>query len=366
MSLNIKERTLLWVDSFSEIDRKKKLFLFEMLENATEIKKCIEENKPSLEEMLSKEDIEKVLSKANNQYFESLINGIENLGVKVLTYFSNEYPSSLLELKDFPLILYCKGNLELLKNRKFTVVGSRRSLPLSIELTKTFSTELLGAGFTLVSGIADGVDKTVLETAVDCNKPVISIVAGGIDTALNGTFGTLVKKVCVSGLVVSERPLGVSPKPFYFPIRNRLFAKLSEGVLVVNGNNKSGVKYTAGYAFDYGVKVFAIPYSVGVNSGEICNSLIKNGACLVTDASEILSQYSMQKIKEETIEIELSSEESEILELIKESPKHIEEICVRLNKAIYEVAPILSMLEIKGVIVKVGVNIYGRLAKTEE
>jgi DNA processing protein len=137
-------------------------------------------------------------------------------------------------------------------------------------------------------------------------------------------------------------------------------------VLVVNGNNKSGVKYTADYAFDYGVKVFAIPYSVGVNSGEICNSLIKKGAYLVTDASEILSQYLVQKIKEETIEIELSSEESEILELIKESPKHIEEICVRLNKAIYEVAPILSMLEIKGVIVKVGVNIYGRLAKTEE
>ena len=364
-SLSLGERTLIWLDSFSDIDRKKKVYLFELLEGATEIKKTIQDSLSVLKEVLTEKEISKILDSANNVYFESLISNLEKNDVKAITYLSKGYPKPLLELKDYPLVIYCKGNYKLLNERLFSVVGSRRSLPASIELTKTFSKTLSGAGFTMVSGYADGIDKTVLESALNCGSSPISVVAGGIDEAISGSMGQLLERVAKQGLIISEKPLKVNPKPFYFPLRNRLIAVLGEGLLVINGSMNSGVKYTYQYATEYGKKVFAIPYGVGIASGEITNHIIKQGAMLVTEPSEVLKEYSL-KTETQKKEIELIGIEKEIFELVKERPTHIEEMCARLNKAVYEITPTLSMLEIKGIIVKVGVNVYGRLVKTEE
>jgi DNA processing protein len=169
----------------------------------------------------------------------------------------------------------------------------------------------------------------------------------------------LFEELVKNGLVVSEYPPEVAPLPYFFPVRNRIMAGLSKAVLIVNGGLKSGTIYTAEFAMEYGKEVFAIPYTPNVESGLGNNNLIKSGAIL-TDSFKDIADYLKIDIKEE-IEIELSPEEQKIVELLKDGSVHTDIICQKLSKQIYEITPILSALEIKGVIVKSGFNTYAKI-----
>ncbi len=360
---DLETRILVWIDSFGDIDRKKKLRLFEELKEEKSIKNCLETDKNRFLDFLKEEELSELISNANDKYFEKVLSAMQRVGVYAITFFAKEYPFRLSEIEDFPLVLYCAGNFELLNEKMFTIVGSRRSLPLSVRIAEDFAAGLLNGGYVLLTGCADGVEKAVIDCACERGLGIVSVVAGGIDVALKGNVGLSLENVKNNGLIVSEKPLGINPKPFYFPLRNRLLAKLGEGVLIINGSKKSGVKYTAEYALKYGKKLYAVPYNLNVQSGEITNLMIKSGAFLVTDPTDITG-VAENVIKTESIE--LTAEESELFDIIKRRPIHIEEICKTLNKAVYEITPVISMLEIKGLIMKEGVNVYGATLKTED
>ena len=349
------EMCLLWLDSFESLEYKHKKEIFNLIDGKENIKSAIASNKENLIPFLGEERFNILSLAANNDYFSSVLNEIDRHGITPITLFSKNYPERLKDTPIPPLVLYAKGDIGLLNEKCFAIVGSRKSSALAIKTAEKFSSALTDAGFTLVSGIAEGVDKTVLESALNGSGKVVSVVAGGFGNIYPKSHVNLFDSIAERGLVLSEHPYSVVPKPYMFPVRNRIIAGLSVGALIVSAGIKSGALYTAEYAEEYSRQVFAVPYSVGVVCGEGSNELIKRGAMLCDSVSDILSFYGIEEKKKE---ISLSKPEEEIIKILKDGDKHIEKICSALNKKIYEITPLISSLEIKGYITQSGINVY--------
>ncbi len=357
MKYNSKELCLIWLDSFLGLDYKHKMELYKLIHGKTEIKNVLINGKDYIESELGKEKYETLLNGANGVYLNALLDGLNEKGVTAVTIESNNYPESLKEISHPPLVLYAKGNLDLLGEKRFAIVGSRKSLPLSVQIAKDYAKALDGAGLVLTTGIAEGIDKAVIDGALDGSGKVISVFAGGLDCVYPKSHENLVEDIVRNGLVISEYPLGVSPKPFSFPIRNRIIAGLCVGALIVSAGKKSGTMYTAEYAEEFGRDLFAVPYGIGVSSGAGCNDLIKRGAMLTDTPDDILDFYGIEK--KENKPCEITDLEREIISVLKDGGQHVERIASALGKQPVEVTTTLAIMEIKGLVVKAGVNIYG-------
>lgn len=281
--------------------------------------------------------------------------GLNKRDIRAVTIVSEEYPESLKNIPIPPLVLYCKGDISLLNGENFGIVGSRKSLPVSRGIAENYAGSLSSAGFTIVSGIAEGADSVALKKAVSSGGKVITVVAGGFDHLYPKSNQSLFDTIAEKGLCVSEQPPETVPQPFMFPVRNRIIAALSSGVVVVSGGLKSGTIYTAGYAEEYSKDVFAVPYTPGIESGAGCNELIKRGAILTDSPEDVLEYYGKRSEKKE---IPLSADEKSVLDCLKNGAAHTDEICRALNKKIYEIMPVISALTIKGLAVKAGTNAY--------
>lgn len=353
---NQKDLLMIWLDSFYGLEYHKKMSFLQKLQGSKGIKATVEENKEFITKSFGETVYNTVLSSANNEYVNFVLNRLNDKGVRAITLDNPIYPESLKHVDCPPLVLYVKGNVELLDGKKFGVVGSRKSLAISHKLAEDYVKNLCEYDFTLVTGIAVGIDETVIRTCLSNGGKCISVIAGGFDNVSNKKlFDDLIK----TGLAVSEYPPEVAPLPYFFPVRNRIIAGLSDGVLIVNGGKKSGTIYTAEFAMEYGKDVFVIPYSPNVESGEGNNYLIKSGANLTDSFDDIIEFYGLEKKQEEVLE--LSDIERSIIEILKEGNVHTDKICSALNKQIFEITPILSALEIKGVIVKSGFNTYTKI-----
>jgi len=362
MKYSETELALLWVDSFLGLSYVNKQLIYSLIKGKTEIKKILESNRLSLEENIPEKQVATIIASANKDYFDGILCSLSSRGIKAITAESDDYPISLLQTDEPPLVLYTKGNLELLKDRMFGIVGSRKNLPMSISIAEDYAKTLSKAGFTLVTGIAQGIDKVVIDSVKESGK-IISVIAGGFDNIYPKSHTKLSKEIAEIGLIISEQPPEVVPQPFNFPVRNRIIAGLSEGVLIVSGAKKSGTLYTAEYAEAYGRDLFAVPYNVGIASGEGCNELIKRGASLTDTPLDILERYNLTVEEERE---ELTAEEKKVVGFLKDGALHINQLSDKLKLDIVETTTLLSMLVIKGIIVKSGTNIYGLARKILE
>lgn len=355
MKYTKEELCIIWLDSFTGLENKHKRELYKHIKNADGIKSVVERSREYIVANCDEKTFDTLIAAANNSYLEYVLSSLEKEGIRAITLESDGYSEMLRETDCPPLILYAKGDVSLLKSECFSIVGSRKSLPVSIKLAEDYAAAL-GREFTLVTGIAEGVDAKVLSAALKTGAKAISVTAGGFNSVYPKENYSLFNEIAENGLVLSEFPPEVAPLPYFFPARNRIIAGLSKATLVISGGIKSGTLYTAGYAADYGRDVFAVPYTPNTPSGAGCNNLIKQGATLTTDPADILEYYG-KNAKEENPE--LSPEEKAIVKALADGEKHVDKICEIINKEIYEIMPALSMLEIKGVIIKSGINIYG-------
>ena len=361
MKYTKEELCLIWLDSFIGLEYKHKVQIYEYLTQSQKISEGLMLAKDYIAKSVGESQFKTMLSSARHDYLDFVLSELDRRQIVALTIKSEHYPKGLKEIELKPLVLYAKGNLALLKNDAFAIVGSRKSLPLSLSIAKDYATTL-SKHFTLVTGIAEGVDREVIKATLSTTKNIISVIAGGFDNVYPSTNVDLFEKVASEGLVLSEYPPMVAPRPYYFPIRNRIIAGLSKGVLVVSAGKKSGTLYTAEYACEYSRDLFAVPYSVGVASGEGSNDLIKRGAILTDKVDDILEFYSLDS--NENID-EFTKEEKEILKALSSGAMHIEKLSSALNKSAHEMIATLSILEIKGVIVKSG-NVYGLVRNYSE
>ena len=298
-----------------------------------------------------------VENKYGDSAFRSgLIESLNKKGIECVTYISPLYPEKLKHIAEPPIVLFCKGNTQLLKDDCFSVVGSRRTSAPSAALCKKICGELT-SNFTVVTGMAEGADSAAIEGALPSGK-IISVLANGFDCVYPATNINLIEKVAKNGLLLSEYLPHILPLKYNFPVRNRIIAGLSNGTLVVSAGKKSGALITADLALEYGREVFAFPYNTGVASGAGCNALIKNGAYLTENILDILEVFGLDLEKSKAAT--LSDDEAVVLEEIKVTGEGLlPEIALKLNKQHYQLIPIITSLEIKGLIVRLGGNRYG-------
>lgn len=224
---------------------------------------------------------------------------------RVLTLGDPHYPAALLEMDDPPLLLYALGAQALLdggaypRERCLAVVGSRNPTAQGADHARQFAKALRALGYTIVSGLALGVDAAAhegaLEAAADADATdgqpaTIAIVGTGLDRVYPRQHRDLAHRIAARGILLSEYPLGTPPLPANFPKRNRLISGLSQGTLVVEAALASGSLVTARLAAEQGREVFAIPGSIHAPQSRGCHALIRQGAKLVESAQDILEE----------------------------------------------------------------------------
>ena len=202
------------------------------------------------------------------------------------------YPARLNNLYDPPECLYVKGDVRLLSMPMIAIVGSRKASGEGLENAHAFAQDLSKAGALIISGLARGIDAAAHQAVVDLGKNHFTLAACG--TGLDQTYPRehqgLAKVISEQGLLISELPLGVGPKPCHFPRRNRLIAALAIGVVVIEAADKSGSLITARIAADLGREVFALPGSIRGPYSCGCHKLIQQGAKLVCNPKEVLEE----------------------------------------------------------------------------
>lgn len=215
-----------------------------------------------------------LLSEHDLKRSKNIIDKCEKLGIKIITANSRLYPRQLEVLHDRPYILYVKGNLDCLKNKTAAIVGTRRSSFWGEQLTREISEELISEGFTLMSGVADGIDSVSAKVSIERAVPFVCVLGVDIDKYYPASNKALIEKIAERGAVISEYPPDTGAR--YFGERNRIIAGLSDEVYVTEAPDGSGALITAQIARRYGIPVYA-PNFDGL-SFEGCRALIKKGA----------------------------------------------------------------------------------------
>lgn len=226
-----------------------------------------------------------------DEYLEKL----GHLHVSVLTLSDPKYPKLLKEISDPPFLLYVRGkntgepiNL----NKTIAVVGTRKITPYGQEVTRKLVGGLVAHGFTIVSGLAYGVDAVAHQAAIDAGGKTIAVLGCGIDIIAPAGNATLYRMIGEEGFgaIVSEMPLSVRPDKELFIARNRIISGLSLGVVVTEGAGRSGTLITARYAAGQGREVFAVPGPITSLYSQGPARLIKQGAKLVERVEDILEE----------------------------------------------------------------------------
>jgi DNA processing protein len=216
----------------------------------------------------------------------------EAAGRQVVTLGDAAYPAALLQTADPPLLLYAQGRLELLQRPALAIVGSRNPTPQGADNARAFALHLARSGYTIVSGLALGVDGAAHEGALSAggDASTIAVVGTGMDRVYPSRHRELAHRIAEQGLLLSEFDLATPPLRENFPRRNRLIAGLAQGTLVVEAALASGSLITARCAAEAGREVFALPGSIHSPQSRGCHALIKQGAQLVESAEDILAE----------------------------------------------------------------------------
>lgn len=216
----------------------------------------------------------------------------EENGIKIIGIDDNEYPDRLRQIQIPPQVLYVKGELpDIDKLVCITIVGSRKCSQYGVEFTRHLATELSQSGILIVSGMANGADTAAHNGALDSGMPTVAVLAGGVDIVYPKSNLKLYNEILTSGAVISERPPLTEGRPEFYRQRNRILAGLSQGVVIVEGEKKSGTKLTATWANTLNRDLFAVPGKPTDKGSALPNNLIKDSAKLITSAEDVIEEY---------------------------------------------------------------------------
>ena len=276
----------------------------------------------------------------------------ENDGWKALTYFDEDYPEPLREISHPPLVLFVKGKISC---PCFSIVGTRGATEYGRNIASDFSRKIASSGMTIVSGLAYGIDTYSHRGALQSGK-TIAVLGSGSKHIYPSSNRTLAEKIAENGALVTEFFPDDPPAKFRFPMRNRIIAGLSFGVLVVEAGERSGAAITAKLALEYGRDVFAVPGNIGREKSIGTNRLIQAGAKLVMGIEDIIGEYYQGR------EISLTEEEEFLLKYIPSGETvDAEFIAEASSLRPEEVFRILLELEMKGAIIQTSGWRYRRI-----
>jgi DNA processing protein len=296
---------------------------------------------------------------------EKELAGLRNIsGCSLLNWSDPEYPQTLLQIYDPPVMLYVRGDPQVLNLPSLSIVGTRRPTLYGTQMAQRLGRDLAARGLIIVSGLARGIDAIGHQGAMDAHGRAIGVLGTGIDVCYPKENKKLYEKVLERGAIISEFPLRTHPAPENFPIRNRIVAGMPLGAVVIEGAQYSGSLITARLAMEFGREVFGVPGNVTQPVSFAPNQLIKQGAKLVTSAEDVIEELptpiraALLKAERPEAEqrnllaaAELAGAEKKLYELLNvEQPVHIDDIVERTGLNSSEVLATLFDLEMKGII----------------
>jgi DNA processing protein len=293
---------------------------------------------------LKKEDLDKELSLA------------KKLDLKIITVEDNDYPQNLKQIPDPPIVLYVKGALNVEDKLAIGIVGSRRATFYGLTNAEKFASELSALGFTIVSGMARGIDTYAHKGALKSGGRTIAVMGSGFSHIYPQENAQLFKEIARSGAVISEFPIDTLPLKENFPCRNRIISGLSMGVLVAEAARNSGALITADFALEQGREVFALPGELDSHNSFGTNGLIKQGAKLVSCLDDILEEFNLSITESpKYIKNNLKSanaapkneEENQVYNLVSNESIQLDELLEKTNIDISRISGILLKLQLK-------------------
>ena len=306
---------------------------------------------------LDKSVIEGLVNFSGWEQIETEIRRIRQAEVTIVPFTDVRYPARLRMIADPPPFLYVKGEIRAEDDKAVAVVGSRSASDYGRKVTRDLSRGLAALGFTVVSGLARGIDGTAHETALGCGGRTIAVLGSGVDRAYPPEHAALYRRISQNGAVVSELPVGTRPMAFNFPPRNRLISGLSLGVVVVEATEKSGSLITAALAVEQGREVFAVPGEVGSSRSRGAHRLIRQGAKLVETVEDIVEEIAPQlltrageqaKDGRRGLPQNASEEVKKIFHLLQERSLQIDEVIESSGFSPSKVSEVLLDLELQG------------------
>ena len=298
-----------------------------------------------------------------------LLRECQALQVDVLDQKHRDYPQRLREICDAPTVLYRKGVLLPQDELAIGIVGSRRCTAYGRRQAERMAAALSRAGFTIVSGLARGIDAAAHRGALKSGGRTLAIMASGVKTIYPPEHKDLAAEISQQGALLSEMPLDQRPLPGLFPQRNRIISGICLGVIVIEATRSSGALYTARHALEQGREVFALPGPVDSLASAGCHDLIRDGVTLVRNVDDVLSELGPLPVPSTqspsvTIhsprELVLTVQETEVLNQISSQPTGIDQILRACKLESSRVLATLTMLEMRRLIRRLPGNSYVR------
>ena len=281
----------------------------------------------------------------------------------IIPYPDKRFPQLLREICNPPLLLYANGDPNLLCSPQLAIVGSRNPTPTGRELAFRFAANLTRLGFTVTSGMALGIDAAAHQGALSVHGPTIAVMATGSDRIYPARHRHLAQQITQRGLLISEFTAGTKPRKQAFPQRNRIISGLCRGTLVVEAGRNSGSLITARLAGEQGREVYAIPGSVLSSQSKGCHALLKDGAILVENETDILAELGDLDLPASPLEQTAtpSDQDGELIQHMGYDPVTIDTLVNRSGLTVDKVCSMLSHLEVQGAVKTVFGGYYIRV-----
>lgn len=286
----------------------------------------------------------------------------EKLGGHIYLPEDEEYPQSLKNCKEAPIAIYVLGKIPPQDQACVGLVGTRKITPYGRRVAGKLAGELAQCGVVVISGLARGIDSECHAACVRAQKPTVGVIGTGIGRCYPPENRSLEKAILQhDGAIISELPFNKPPNAFHFPRRNRIIAALAQPVVVIEGEEKSGALITAKLALEQGKDVLAVPGPIDSASSAGPNSLIKQGAGVVTTVADILDyipqaqRFGLDKrFFEHTIQTPIKEEEKltqqqqQVMQTVGNGQLSLDQIALALQTDVPQTASLLFELEIKG------------------
>lgn len=376
--MNVKEKILVFLSTISEVSLRKKRNIFETIgNNINELANFLNELK-ICKNFLSESEYNVIIKKYSPDYVEKLVDFLEKEEIGFISILDQRFCEKLISLQnDMPLCLFYKGDIDLMFLHSIGVVGSRKFTYYGEKVTKDFVNDLVDMGFVITSGLADGIDSVAHKKCLECNGKTIAVIAGGLKHIYPSSNIKLFGDICRHGLVVSENYPTVVPRPYMFPVRNRIISALCDCVLVTEAREKSGALITCRLAIEQGKEVCAVCGNINSASSKGCNNLIRSGgAHFVTCALDVLESVGIDAIVENKISLNTGNDEVKkqsedlavsdcvervIIDLLEFKESSFDEILIKTGLDAKELSQKLFIMELDGKLRKLPANYYAKI-----
>lgn len=358
---NKNEKAYIALELYDTLTYHKKREILDLFSSPCDIFDEINDVQQELSKILGTNVAKDFSQTIDERQVDQYILNTQKLGITILTCKSENYPQKLLNYADYPLVLYAKGDVSLLNQMCFGIVGTRKITRYGRDVTEKFATSLAQNNLVIVSGMADGVDTIAHKSTLAVKGKTIAVLGSGFNNIYPMTNFELSKRIEAEGLLLTEYKPSTKPSVYTFPVRNRIIAGLSSGVLITEAGLKSGAMYTKDYCIDYNVNLYVVPGNIDNSSSSGCNQVLKScQANLVTCVEDILLDMNMsdKSPKQHKISYQLSLEEQLITNTIKNEEMHLDEIAILTKLDTKELLRYLTIMEINGIIEKLHGNYY--------